>query len=91
MAIKQRTAAKPFPRLIIATLGLFAVTLGVGRPLPARAQESPYPWCAVKDDPECIYMTFQQCEESVDWHGICENNPNLPPPRDEAPKQTRRR
>jgi hypothetical protein len=76
------SSSKILSRLKIVTLGIGAgVVLWAAQPAAAVAKDDlPYPWCALKGDPECTFMTFQQCEESVDWHGVCESYPNLPPP-----------
>jgi hypothetical protein len=50
------------------------------RPTPAAAQQLllPYPWCSVGERMHCDFMTRAQCEESVDYHGFCQPNPEMP-------------
>jgi len=65
-------------RLAVTTSGLFGMALA-GPPAPAAAQTTPvYPWCTVGEEIHCYYMTRQQCEETVDYHGFCEQNPDMP-------------
>jgi hypothetical protein len=40
--------------------------------------EQLYPWCAERDTLQCYYMTREQCEEAVDYHGFCVANPEMP-------------
>jgi len=80
---------KTFWQPTILAFGISAAALlWAAQPAPAAARDDlPYPWCAVKGDPECIFMTFQQCEESVNWHGLCETNPYLAQPDNEATRR----
>ena len=58
---------------------------------PVRAEQS-YPWCAQGDNTlHCYYVTREQCEQAVDYHGFCVANYNVPTPNDEAPQQRIRR
>jgi hypothetical protein len=59
--------------------------------LPATAQTTPvYPWCTVGEEVHCYYTTRQQCEETVDYHGFCEQNPDMPAQNDAKSKRTSR-
>jgi hypothetical protein len=69
-------SAKFLIRLTIVTFGIFAPALRISRPTPAIAQAQSYPWCVSGENPQCYYMTRQQCEEEVDYHGFCVTNPD---------------
>jgi hypothetical protein len=58
----------------------FGVVLAFGQPTAARAQQLllPYPWCSVGDRLHCDFMTREQCEETVDYRGFCQPNPEMP-------------
>jgi len=77
-------------RLIITALGVSGAALAAGLPPPAIAQqlELPYPWCSVGDRPRCDFMTHQQCEESTDYRGFCEPNPEMPPQYHSTPRRS---
>jgi hypothetical protein len=40
---------------------------------------------------QCYYMTREQCEEAVDYHGFCVANSNVPTLNNEAPQRPLRR
>ena len=50
-----------------------AIALGTA----AAAAGPSYPWCAQGSHYKCWYMTQEQCEEAVDYHGFCVTNPNV--------------
>jgi hypothetical protein len=82
---------KFFVRLPVKTFGVLAVALVAGQPTSVRAEQS-YPWCAQGDNTlHCYYVTREQCEQAVDYHGFCVANSNVPTPNDEAPQQRVRR
>jgi len=84
-------AIKYIKRPIYLALGIFAAALATGQPLPSAAQTPAYPWCSVGESLHCYYTTLQQCEETVDYHGFCDKNPDLAAePASPAPKQPRR-
>jgi hypothetical protein len=58
----------------------FVAVLAFGQPTAASAQELllPYPWCSVGDRLHCDFMTREQCEETVDYRGFCQPNPEMP-------------
>jgi hypothetical protein len=64
----------------ITIFGLFSAVLALGQPTAASAQQLllPYPWCSVGDRFHCDFMTREQCEETVDYHGFCQPNPEMP-------------
>jgi Protein of unknown function (DUF3551) len=67
--------------IVQATLTL--VTLGtamaLGAASPAAAESPSYPWCAQGGSIiRCWYMTREQCEETVNHHGFCVTDPNVP-------------
>jgi len=46
-----------------------------------------YPWCAQGDSiVHCYYMTREQCEAAVNYHGFCIANSSVPSPNNEAPQ-----
>jgi hypothetical protein len=80
-----------FKRLTYLTFGIFAAALSMGQSVPSAAQTPPYPWCSVGESLHCYYMTLQQCEETVDYHGFCDKNPDLAAePASPVPKPQRR-
>ena len=44
--------------------------------LRVAAQEL-YPWCSQRETLHCYYMTREQCELTLDYHGFCVANPEL--------------
>jgi hypothetical protein len=63
-----------------------------GRSFPMRAiAEDSYPWCTEGETIQCYYMTREQCEEAVDYHGFCIANPNVPTLNNQAPQPRLRR
>jgi hypothetical protein len=73
-----------FARLTGMTFETLGVALASGQPTSGTAEES-YPWCTQGSILRCYYMTREQCEESVDYHGFCVANPDVPTQRP-APK-----
>jgi hypothetical protein len=53
-------------------------------------QAQSYPWCAQGENLRCYYVTREQCEEAVDYHGFCVANSNVPTRNEEAPQPRRR-
>ena len=73
------------PGLGPMTLGILGVAVVAGRPTSATAQS--YPWCAQGDNiVHCYYMTREQCEAAVNYHGFCIANSSVPTPNNEAPQ-----
>jgi hypothetical protein len=64
----------------ITTIAILGTVLTFGQPTAASAQQLllPYPWCSVGDRFHCDFMTREQCEESVDYRGFCQPNPEMP-------------
>jgi hypothetical protein len=81
---------KFFVRLPVKTFGIFGVALVAGQPTSLTAEVS-YPWCTQGDTLQCYYMTREQCEEAVDYHGFCVANPNVSTLNNEAPQRPLRR
>jgi hypothetical protein len=77
-----------FARLAVRTLGILAVVVIACQPTSVPAQE--YPWCAQGSILRCYYMTREQCEEAVDYHGFCVANSNAPTSNNEAQPRLRR-
>jgi hypothetical protein len=76
---------KFFVRLPVMTFGILGVAVVVGQPVSVTAEES-YPWCTQGDTLQCYYMTREQCEEAVDYHGFCVANSNVPTLNNEGPQ-----
>jgi hypothetical protein len=53
-------------------------------PGAAMAQAQVYPWCTEGSAIHCYYMSLQQCEETVDFHGFCIRNPDYQGQSDRA-------
>ena len=67
------------------TFGILGVAVVAGQLTPAAAQS--YPWCAQGDSiVHCYYMTREQCEMAVNYHGICIANSSAPTSINEAPQ-----
>jgi hypothetical protein len=70
------------PKYLVRLATMLCVIFGVGMPLSTAARaiaESPsYPWCAQGSIIRCWYMTREQCEEAVNYHGFCVTDPNVP-------------
>ena len=82
---------KFFVRSPVKTFGVLAVALVAGQPTSVTAEQS-YPWCAQGDSIlQCYYMTRQQCEEAVNYHGFCVANSNVPTLNNEASQPLLRR
>ena len=45
----------------------------------ARDDGRVYPWCTQGSLLHCYYMTREQCEQTVDYHGFCVRNPDVSP------------
>jgi hypothetical protein len=63
----------------VTMFGAIGIILSASKPTSALAEEL-YPWCIQSDTLHCDYMTREQCEEAVDYHGFCVANPETPPP-----------
>jgi hypothetical protein len=82
---------KLFVRLRVMTLEILGLAFAAGQPTSATAEQS-YPWCAQGDNIlHCYYMTREQCEAAVDYHGFCVANSNVPTMNNEAPQRPLRR
>jgi hypothetical protein len=73
-------------RLKFTIIGLVCAALAGEQPTPGTAQES-YPWCTQGGELHCYYMTRDQCEQTVDYHGFCVPNPDVPPPTNEGARR----
>ena len=72
-------------RLGPITFGILGAAVVAGQPTSATAQS--YPWCAQGDSiVHCYYMTREQCEAAVNYHGFCLANSSMPTPNNEAPQ-----
>jgi hypothetical protein len=69
-------------RLRVVTFGILGVTVVAGQPTSVTAQD--YPWCTQGSILRCYYMTREQCEEAVDYHGFCVANSNATISNNEA-------
>jgi hypothetical protein len=61
-----------------AKLTLIAAVTALGIASPATAQAQSYPWCIQGSTYRCWYMTHEQCEQAVNYHGFCVTNPDVP-------------
>ena len=68
---------KPHVQAIL-TFAVFGAAIALGTAWPAAAESPSYPWCAMGSIFRCWYMTREQCEEAVDYHGFCVTDPNVP-------------
>ena len=62
----------------ILTFALLDAATAFGTAAPAAAESPSYPWCAQGSIIRCWYMTREQCEETVNHHGFCVTDPNVP-------------
>jgi Protein of unknown function (DUF3551) len=69
----QRMPLGHLHRLTIMAAGILSVALMTSQPAPAATS---YPWCVSGEELHCYYVTREQCEEAVDYHGFCEMNPD---------------
>jgi hypothetical protein len=56
---------------------LIAAIAALGIASPATAESQSYPWCIQGGTYRCWYMTRDQCEEAVNYHGFCVTNPDV--------------
>jgi hypothetical protein len=87
MQMMQKTPLGHFHRAIIMAAGILSVALIASLPAPAVAQAVSYPWCTSDEELHCYYATQQQCEETVDYHGFCEMNPDYQASNSAAPRR----
>jgi Protein of unknown function (DUF3551) len=66
-----------------AKLTLIAAITALGVASPATAESPSYPWCIQGGTYRCWYMTQEQCEEAVNYHGFCVTKPDVPRHRGE--------
>jgi hypothetical protein len=64
--------------LSTVTAVMFGVGISLNTTSPAMAESPSYPWCAQGSIIRCWYMTREQCEQAVDYHGFCVTDPNVP-------------
>jgi len=78
--VARNMSATHFKQLTIMAVGILTVALWAEqtRPLAAQSLTLPYPWCSVGESVHCDFDTLAQCEETVDYHGFCEQNPDPP-------------
>jgi hypothetical protein len=64
------------PKQIVLILALSAGAIWApGVQSAATAQAVSYPWCIQGSILRCYYMSREQCEQTVDYHGFCVANP----------------
>jgi hypothetical protein len=71
----------------VMALGISGAAFFAGSPTPGAAEES-YPWCAQGEVLHCYYMTREQCEMTVDYHGFCVVNPDVLPQSNKARRRS---
>ena len=74
---------KSFIPPTVTAMMVFGAALTGGDPTPGMAEES-YSWCTQGGLLHCYYMTREQCEQTVDYHGFCVPNPDVAPRTNEA-------
>jgi hypothetical protein len=74
----ERHSLRHLVQLGIIVSALVGGAIALGRAAPAVAESPSYPWCVQGGIYRCWYMTREQCEEAVDYHGFCVTNPNVP-------------
>jgi hypothetical protein len=60
----------------VMAIGIVCASLAGAQPTPGTSEES-YPWCTQGSLLHCYYMTRDQCEQTVDYHGFCVLNPDV--------------
>jgi hypothetical protein len=65
-------------RLATKTFVVLGVGMSLNTVVPAFSESASYPWCAQGSIIRCWYMTREQCEEAVNYHGFCVTDPNVP-------------
>jgi hypothetical protein len=78
MAHRQIVSLKHLTQLAIVASTLFGSAIALGTATPAAAESPSYPWCVQGSIYRCWYMTREQCEEAVNYHGFCVTDPNVP-------------
>ena len=78
MSRKQLVSFKHLTQLAIIASTLFGGAIALGTAAPAAAESPSYPWCVQASIYRCWYMTREQCEEAVNYHGFCVTDPNVP-------------
>jgi hypothetical protein len=78
MQTKQSMTFKYLVRPATITSAIFGVGMSLSTAAPAIAESPSYPWCAQGSIIRCWYMTREQCEEAVNYHGFCVTDPNVP-------------
>jgi hypothetical protein len=73
-----KMSPKTFMRSTIMAVGILGAALAGGWPTPGMTEQS-YPWCTQGSLLHCYYMTREQCEQTVDYHGFCVHNPGVSP------------
>jgi Protein of unknown function (DUF3551) len=76
MAKVKKMSLKYFTRMSVMAFGILGAESVAGTATPSAAEES-YPWCVQGSVLHCYYMTREQCEMTVDYHGFCVANPDV--------------
>jgi len=71
-------ALKYLVRLATKTFVVLGVGMSLSTAAPAFSESPSYPWRAQGSIIRCWYMTREQCEEAVNYHGFCVTDPNVP-------------
>lgn len=81
--VREKMSLEYLMRMSVMAFAIFGVAFIAGALTPVAAEES-YPWCVQADVLHCYYMTREQCEMTVDYHGFCVTNPEMPSQSNEA-------
>jgi hypothetical protein len=84
---EKKMSLKYFVRMRAIAFGIFGAALVAGTATPGTAEES-YPWCVQGSVLHCYYMTREQCEMTVDYHGFCVTNPDVSSQSNEAARRS---
>src|SRR6202051_4997884 len=84
--VRKKMSLKYFMRIRVMAFGIFGAALVAGASTLGAAGES-YPWCVQGEVLHCYYMTRDQCEMTVDYHGFCVANPDASSRSNEAPRR----
>jgi hypothetical protein len=76
MSVKHLVSPRHLVQSAIIASTLFGGAIALG--MPAAAESPSYPWCVQGSIYRCWYMTREQCEEAVNYHGFCVTDPNVP-------------
>jgi hypothetical protein len=86
--VRKKMSLKYFMRMRVMAFAIFGVAFVVGAPRPER-RKSHIPGASKGGVLHCYYMTREQCEMTVDYHGFCVANSDLLSQSNEAARRFR--